>query len=134
MDFEISEVENHNDARGKLFIFLKKDHLPKNSQTFGEIFYITFARKGIVRANHYHKNWQEWFILVSGKVEVVLEDIKTRKRFSTILKSQQGKIVRMRIGPLVAHAFRSLTARACLLNYSTHLWKKKDVYKYTLIS
>lgn len=134
MDFDIEEVETHNDNRGKLIIFLERNNLPENLKSFGEVFYITFAKKGVVRANHYHKNWQEWFVVVSGKLKVVLEDIRTKKRYSTILKSSHKQIVRIRVGPYVAHAFKSLTKSAYLLNYSTHIWKKDDVFKYNLMS
>lgn len=133
MDFKIEEVERHDDERGKLVILLKKNNLAKELRQFGEIFYITFAKKGVVRANHYHKNWQEWFMVVSGKLQVILEDVKTKKRFVTVLGGRKDKIVKLKVGPLVAHAFKALTKNTCLLNYSTHVWKKDDVFPYQLI-
>ena len=133
MDFKIEKVERHDDSRGELIILLQKKDLPKKNQTFGEIFYITFAKKGTVRANHYHKNWREWFVVVSGRIKVELEDIKTKKRLTKIIDTNSNLIERLEIGPNVAHAFKAETSNACLLNYSNLPWKKKDVIPYILI-
>lgn len=133
MNFSIEPVERHDDIRGKLIILLKKGDLRREMRTFGEIFYITFAKTGVVRANHYHKKWREWFIVVSGKLRVELEDVKTKERFSTILSDRDNPLVRLEIGPYVAHAFESLTSNACLVNYSNTVWKAEDVIPYVLI-
>jgi len=132
MDFKIEKVESHNDPRGKLIILLKKSDLSKKDRVFGEVFYITFSKKGITRANHYHKKWREWFVVVSGKLQVFLKDVKTGKTANTIIKN--GKTTqRLEIGPYVAHAFKALSDNTALLNYSDGMWNPEDVITYELI-
>ncbi len=132
MDIKINKVESHNDKRGKLIVLLKYQDLPSSSKKFGEVFYITFSKRGTTRANHYHKNWREWFIVVSGKIKVVLEDIKTKERKKLTLDAQSHSIKRLEIGPFVAHSFTSLSKHAVLLNYSNKVWIKKDVIPYII--
>lgn len=133
MDFKIDKVEDHSDERGNLVILLKKSELSRKFRQFGEVFYITFAKKGVVRGNHYHKNWREWFIVVSGKLQVELEDTKTKKHVTKILNAKSKTLERLEVGPYVAHCFKSLTSGTCLLNYSNTQWNQKDVIPYVLI-
>lgn len=130
MDFKLETIERHDDKRGKLIILLKKKDLPKKERTFGEVFYITFSKKGISRANHYHNNWREWFIVVSGKIQVNLEDLKSKRQVSFTLDSKSKDLKRLEVGPLIAHSFKSLSKDAVLLNYSNREWRKKNVINY----
>ena len=133
MDFKITQAERHDDKRGKMIILLKKNDLPNNLQVFGEVFFITFSRKGIIRANHYHKKWREWFIIISGKILVIIENVKTKKRFETILDGNQNRVFRLEIGPYIAHAFRNLSRKAILINYTNIEWSADDTHYHKLI-
>ena len=79
MDYKLSEFETHDDARGKLVVFLKEPELTDDYKRFGQIYFITFSDVGIIRGNHYHKFWREWFGIVHGKVEVVLKRFGRRR-------------------------------------------------------
>ena len=80
MNYKITQFEKINDDRGSLIVFLKESELDDAKKRFGQIYFVTFKKKGVVRGNHYHKKWHEWFGVVSGRVEVVLEDVRTKKR------------------------------------------------------
>lgn len=132
MNCKIEKFNKFSDKRGELIVFLKKGELPNKKRTFGQIYFVTFSKKGIVRGNHYHKKWTEWFGIVEGKVEVVLEDVKTKERSTFIFDSKADKYVRLNIGPNIAHSFKSLSKYAALLNYADSEWSSNDTIHYDL--
>lgn len=133
MDYKLEKIEKYNDKRGKLVVFLKNNDLGKNYKKFGQIYFITFDRKGVIRGNHYHKEWREWFGVVEGKLQVELEDIKTKEHISLVLNSEDKNYIRLEIGPYIVHSFKSLTKHASLLNYADKEWFPNDTFLYKLM-
>src|SRR3989338_11347772 len=133
MDYKIKKFEKHNDRRGDLVVFLKKKELGKNQKIFGQIYFVTFKKKGAVRGNHYHKKWREWFGIVSGKLEVNLKDVRTGETAKINLAAASDKYVRLEIGPFIAHAFKSITSSASMINYASGEWDRRDDFSVKLI-
>ncbi len=133
MDYKIENFDKFIDNRGDLIVFLKASNLNKNYKEFGQIYFVTFSKKGVVRANHYHKRIREWFGVVNGKVSVILKDIKTEEKKRLILDAKSDKYIRLEIGPNVAHAFKSLTAKASVVNYTDQEWSSDDVFPLQLL-
>ncbi len=133
MQFSVEKFEKHGDRRGDLVVFLKYSDLKKNRKTFGQIYFVTFNKKGVVRGNHYHKKWKEWFGIVAGKVKVHLKDVKTNEEKTIILNAKGRQYVRLKIGSYIVHSIVSLTSYAALLNYADGEWAKKDTFHYKLI-
>lgn len=134
MDYKIDQIEKHNDPRGQLVVFIKNRELPKKYKEFGQIYFVTFEGQGVVRGNHYHKKWREWFGIVEGKLEVILKDVRTGKVKKMILSSASKKYTRLEVGPYIAHAFKNLSDTAALLNYTNTEWSKKDDFEEILIT
>jgi dTDP-4-dehydrorhamnose 3,5-epimerase-like enzyme len=128
MDYQIEYFEKFNDQRGQLVVFLRKSNLKKKEKEFGQIYFVTFEKKGVVRGNHYHKKWREWFGVVYGRLQVVLKDVKTGKMKKFIIDGNSHKYIRLEIGPNIIHAFKSLTNKAALLNYADSEWRASDNY------
>lgn len=126
MDYKIEYFEKFNDQRGQLVVFLRNRNLDKKFKKFGQIYFVTFDKKGVVRGNHYHKKLREWFGVVSGKVEVLLKDMLTGETKIIILNSNSSRYIRLEVGPNIAHAFRSISNTASLLNYTQIEWSKDD--------
>lgn len=133
MNWKFVTFEKHSDKRGELIVFLKHDELETEKKTFGQIYFVTFNKKGIIRGNHYHKKWHEWFGIVDGKLEVALLDLETMKKNIFILDAKSDKYKRLEIGPNVVHAFKSISSHAALLNYADAEWSDKDDYSYTIL-
>lgn len=133
MDYKIEKFDKHNDDRGQLVVFLQNRNLPEDQKTFGQIYFVTMTEVGTVRANHYHKKWREWFGIVTGKIEATVIDIQSGKRETIILDENSSEYVRLEIGPNVAHAFKSLTPNASLLNYTDDEWSPDDTFKFDVI-
>lgn len=133
MDYKIEHFEKFNDERGELIVFLRNRHLGKKLKEFGQIYFVTFNKKGVIRANHYHRVIREWFGVSSGKVKVVLLDVKTKEKIQLILNGNSKKYIRLEIGPSVAHGFKSMSDSVTLLNYTNKEWSAKDVFPMEVI-
>ncbi|MBF0472678.1 MAG: WxcM-like domain-containing protein [Nitrospirae bacterium] len=133
MDYEIITTQNIKDERGKLVVFLRGGDLPITEKQFGQIYFVTFKDKNIVRGNHYHKEWEEYFGIVNGRVKAVLEDINTKERVTIILDALDKDYLRLRIGVNIAHSFQSETDSACILNYTIKEWSPNDTFSYKLL-
>jgi len=133
MDVKIDEFESHSDERGRLVVFQRRSDLPASLQTFGQIYFVTFDQPGIVRGNHYHRTWREWFGIVSGRLQVALCDVNTGKTRELTLDASKDLYTRLEIGANVAHAFRCLSDSASLLNYADREWDPNDSYPHHLL-
>ena len=133
MDYKIENFEKFNDQRGELVVFLRNRNLEKTYKEFGQIYFVTFNRKGVIRANHYHRKMREWFGVIIGKVKVILVDIKTNESRKFILDGDSKRYVRLEIGPNVAHGFKSMSDGVSLLNYTNKEWLVKDVFPMEVI-
>jgi dTDP-4-dehydrorhamnose 3,5-epimerase len=135
MNFEILHLTKHDDERGYLVEFLKKNELEKRNKAFGQIYFVTFNKKNTIRGNHYHKKTEEWFGVIFGSVLVILEDVNTKERKTFTLHYSENEFVRLKIGTGIAHAFKALTKSAILLDYSNKQYDPgcTDRHKYMLI-
>lgn len=135
MDFEILHLTKHDDHRGYLVEFLKRNELKGRNKTFGQIYFVTFNNKNIVRGNHYHKKTEEWFGVIFGSVLVVMEDVNTKERKTLTLHYSEDEFIRLKIGAGIAHAFKALTKTAILLDYANKQYDPDytDRHKYMLI-
>lgn len=133
MDYKLDYIERHDDIRGNLVVFLKNGALKKKYKEFGQIYFVTFGKPRVIRGNHYHKKWREWFGVVTGKVEVILKDVKTGEKKKFILDSKADQYSRLEIGPYVAHAFRNISKKASLLNYTDTEWSADDTFNELLM-
>jgi dTDP-4-dehydrorhamnose 3,5-epimerase-like enzyme len=128
MDYKVEKFEKHSDKRGQLVVFLKASNLYGKYKKFGQIYFITFNRKGIMRGNHFHKKWREWFGVVQGKVKADLRDVKSGETHTIILDGNKNEYIRLEIGPNILHKFTSLTSKASLVNYTDTEWSPHDTF------
>lgn len=135
MFYKLDQCIKHVDGRGHLIEFLRRSDLGEIPADLGQIYFVTFDTPGQVRGNHYHENAFEVFGIVSGVLEVVLEDVRSHERFEVQLNSDDHLFTRLTIGPYVAHAFRNTSQRAILLNYSSEQYRPvgTDRHDYLLI-
>jgi len=117
LDFKLEKSTRRRDKRGFLVDFLKADELEESDKQFGQIYFVTFEKSKAVRGNHYHENKKEWFVVGQGKVLVILEDVKTKKRETFTLDGNDDIYERLFVGEGVAHAFTNLTPFAYVINY-----------------
>lgn len=114
------------DNRGFLIEYLKNSELEEMKSKFGMI-YVASIAPGNCRGNHYHKNKAELICCVHGKVNVILFDVKKKKREELVLDSSDEKIKRLLIKPGVAHLFENnFDETAVLIAHSSEGAYNKD--------
>lgn len=90
----VRKIEKKADERGWLAEILRNDHL--TNKRFGQIF-ITAAKPGKVKGNHYHTRKREFFCVIKGRGELTLQEIDKQHNILSeekiILDSDDLKIV-----------------------------------------
>jgi len=97
--YKIADLAVHSDPRGWLAEMLKADELEAD-QAIQQI-YVATIEPGNFRGGHYHEKRIEWFFVIGGQAEIVLEDIKTKER--KIVELSPAKPQRITIYPEIAH-------------------------------
>lgn len=93
------------DERGWLLKVLMRHHLPEEKREFGEI-YVTAARPGEVKGNHYHRRTREWFCVVCGQGQLVTKNVATGETAEFILSVDEPHTIE--VSPNVAHAVKNV--------------------------
>lgn len=105
----------------------KENNLPTHT---GEI-YLTSAKPGQVKGGHYHLKAKEWFILISGKCNLIIEDVNTLERMSLKLSADNPETVF--IPPGIAHSFiNNYKKDFLLLAYTDVLYDPLDTIPYNI--
>lgn len=97
-------------------------------------FFISKSKPGIIRGNHYHKRKLEWFLVVKGKAELYIEDIKTKERKEYSISAEENLLLRME--PLKAHAIRNVgKEELILLAIINEVFNRQDpdTYDYKIL-
>lgn len=93
--------------------------------------YLVTIEPGKTRAKHYHNKKEEWLCICSGKIELILEDIKTKKREIIVLDADSDDYSIIYIPPAVAHAVKNITAnKASVVIFSKTPEDPDDTFRY----
>ena len=118
INHRLTNATKRRDQRGFLVDFLKGDETEVGNKKLGQIYFVTFEKKGVIRGNHYHETKNEWFVVVKGKVKVILEDRKTKQQVSYILDGDNDSYKRIFVPKGIAHAFINMTALSMMIDYA----------------
>jgi len=91
-----------DDERGSVYELLRLAEI--GGRANGQMF-VTTAHPGQSKGHHYHTRKTEWFCVVGGVGEMVLEDMGTGER-DTIRIGADAPVV-VKIAPGLAHALRN---------------------------
>jgi len=69
--------------------------------------YIVSIRSGKSRANHFHRNKEEWIAPAAGTVTLLLEDTETGERESILMDTRSDKYGLVYIPPSIAHSVKN---------------------------
>ena len=118
------------DDRGTLIEIFNQPFLESRGLSFGQVYCLTFSKKGVVRGNHYHLNQHEMFAVLSGTVKVIFLDILTNERYEEVVLAEAQRTCIYSFGPKIAHAVVALSDNALLLSHSTKVYDPDDLDKY----
>lgn len=118
-EVKITKLDIKTDPRG-WFIELIKFHEPVKGQI-----YITVAKPGITKGNHYHTRKKEIFIVIKGNGLLVLRHQKTNKEQQ--IHMGEGNMVAVEIPPNVAHGIKNMgNEDMFLLAYISEIFNPED--------
>jgi UDP-2-acetamido-2,6-beta-L-arabino-hexul-4-ose reductase len=101
----------------------KEEGLPLST---GEV-YLTLAEPGHWRGKHFHPLAQEWFAVVQGSADVVLQDVATGEVRRLVLSAKSPET--LYVPPGVAHVFHNradATEPMLLVAYTDRLYDPAD--------
>jgi mannose-6-phosphate isomerase-like protein (cupin superfamily) len=104
--------------------------LNRANETFKHLVYwdLDSVQNGQERGHHYHASKTERYYILSGEIELRLQDLETSERKTLLLKAGS----RVVISPRVAHAFRSRTYSQ-VLEYSPEPYDPTDTHPYEVV-
>jgi oxalate decarboxylase/phosphoglucose isomerase-like protein (cupin superfamily) len=93
--------------------------------------YVVSVAPGKTRARHYHRNKEEWAAIASGKIDLLLEHVKTGEKARLLLDTAAPDYRIIYIPPYVAHAIRNPgTTDASLVMFSRMPEDKEDTIPF----
>lgn len=99
-DVLVLEQNRHEDERGFLHKVLSS-YQCEGRPPRGEV-YVTSARPGEIKGNHYHRRMGEWFAVVQGAGTLEIVDPATDERLSVTVSARQPQTIY--VPPGLAHA------------------------------
>lgn len=130
---DVRLLDLKRDERGWLLKVLMRHHIAEANRDFGEI-YLTAARTGQVKGNHYHNETREWFCLVQGRARLVMRDLETDE--ITEIEMSGDAPATVEVPPRIAHAIQCVgDDLAILLAYADQPYDadNPDEVRYVLI-
>ncbi|WP_342305953.1 WxcM-like domain-containing protein [Methanolobus sp. ZRKC5] len=93
--------------------------------------YVVSIKPMKTRANHYHKNKEEWIALATGKIKLCLKDVDSDEYEEIILDSESSNYEVIYIPQYVAHAVKNIsTCEASIIVFSKNPEEKEDTIPY----
>ena len=124
---QIKRLTPHADERGYLMELLRSDD--EIFTTFGQC-YVSLNYPGVIRAWHYHKRQEDFFVVVRGMCKVGLYDMRegspTKGQAEAHYLGESNNIV-LRIPMGVAHGYKTVgTEPSLLVNFPTQVYDPND--------
>lgn len=95
--------------------------------------YLVSIHPGRTRAEHYHKNKEEWLGITSGKIMLFLEDIRSKEKEKVILDTRTEDYRLVYIPPLIAHSIKNISdEEASVVVFSRTLEDLDDTVPYKM--
>ncbi len=124
---KIIPLKRNADDRGYLTEILRNDD--EYFIKFGQI-YVSYLRKGIIKAWHKHEHQTDHFYVVHGTSKIGLfddrENSPTKNTYQTVILGEAGNDALLAIPPLVWHGQMSLSGVTYLINMPTEPYKREN--------
>lgn len=130
---EIKQLKRHADERGFLMELLRSDD-PIFTK-FGQC-YVSMNYPGVVRAWHYHKKQDDFFVVVKGMIKVGLFDMRegspTRGEVNEFYLGDNNNIL-LKIPVGVAHGYKTVGVEPSLLvNFPSEVYNAQEPDEHRL--
>ncbi|MCK9374527.1 MAG: cupin domain-containing protein [Syntrophobacterales bacterium] len=127
VDIEKLPTDGNGDSERR--IFSNKGEmvqiLNRANEAYKHLVYWDLDKAGQERGHHYHKRKTEHVYILSGEMELLLEDLESGIKETVLVQAGD----RLTIGPKVAHAYRS-NKYSQVLEYSPETYDASDTVPY----
>ncbi|MCE5197425.1 MAG: dTDP-4-dehydrorhamnose 3,5-epimerase family protein [Armatimonadota bacterium] len=123
----VKQLKRHADERGFLMEMLRSDD--EIFEKFGQC-YVSLNYPGVIRAWHYHKKQNDFWVVVKGMVKTVVYDCRegspTYGEVNEFFMGDNNPIL-LRIPVGTMHGYKTVgTEPSLLINYPTELYNPKE--------
>ena len=130
---QVKRLMPNADERGFLMEILRCDD--DIFEKFGQV-YVSLNYPGVVRAWHYHRKQNDFFVVVKGMIKVALydsrEDSPTRGEVNEFFLGENNRIL-LRIPIGVMHGYKTVGVEpSLLLNFPTEPYDRQQPDEYRL--
>ncbi len=130
---KVKKLKMIPDERGRLIEILRCDD--EIFQKFGQV-YMTTAYPEVVKAWHYHKNQDDHFACISGRIRLALYDARenspTKGQVNEFIMDTENPIL-VRIPRLVYHGFKCVSNyEAFVINVPTNTYNRENPDEYRI--
>ncbi len=130
---QVKQLMPNADERGFLMEILRCDD--DIFEKFGQV-YVSLNYPGVVRAWHYHRKQNDFFVVVKGMIKVALydsrEDSPTRGEVNEFFLGENNRIL-LRIPIGVMHGYKTMGVEpSLLLNFPTEPYDRQQPDEYRL--
>ncbi|MDP2673765.1 MAG: dTDP-4-dehydrorhamnose 3,5-epimerase family protein [Dehalococcoidia bacterium] len=130
---EIKQLARHADERGFLMELLRSDD-PIFTR-FGQC-YVSMNYPGVIRAWHWHKKQDDFFVVVKGMIKVGLYDLRegspTQGEAAELYLGDNNSIM-LKIPVGVVHGYKTVgTEPSLLINFPSELYNPQEPDEYRL--
>lgn len=128
---EIKQLKRHADERGYLMEMLREDD--EIFEHFGQS-YVSLNYPGVIRAWHYHKKQNDFWVCVKGMIKAVVydsrEDSPTYGEVNEFFMGDNNPIL-LKIPVGVMHGYKTVGVEPSLLvNFPTMPYNREDPDEY----
>ena len=130
---QVKRLMPNADERGFLMEILRCDD--DIFEKFGQV-YVSLNYPGVVRAWHYHRKQNDFFVVVKGMIKVALydsrEDSPTRGEVNEYFLGENNRVM-LRIPVGVMHGYKTMGVEpSLLLNFPTEPYDRQQPDEYRL--
>ena len=128
---EIKQLARHADERGFLMELLRSDD--SIFTKFGQC-YVSMNYPGVIRAWHWHKKQDDFFVVVKGMIKVGLYDLRegspTQGEAAELYLGDNSSIM-LKIPVGVVHGYKTVgTEPSLLINFPSEVYNPKEPDEY----
>ena len=130
---EIKQLARHADERGFLMELLRSDD--SIFTKFGQC-YVSMNYPGVIRAWHWHKKQDDFFVVVKGMIKVGLYDLRegspTQGEAAELYLGDNNSIM-LKIPVGVVHGYKTVgTEPSLLINFPSEVYDPQEPDEYRL--
>ena len=130
---EIKQLARHADERGFLMELLRSDE--SIFTKFGQC-YVSMNYPGVIRAWHWHKKQDDFFVVVKGMIKVGLYDLRegspTQGEAAEFYLGDNNSIM-LKIPVGVVHGYKTVgTEPSLLINFPSEVYNPQEPDEYRL--